>query len=809
LTALVAGPLAFALAHGVAHAQDFESIAGTRSTHAGRVDLSGNEFVYDAHSDTFIARGDARLRQGPTLLQADVMRFNRKEQRLMAQGNVNLTDPEVDVTASRADVDVNDETGVLQNAKVTVKRSDYYLAGRRITKFLGQHYRVIDGYFTTCGCESGTPSWSIAGKEIDAVLGGKGTVKDAHLQVLGHTVMDLPYAVFPADTDRQSGFLSPTIGQSHLRGFQYFQPYFIDIDRSQDATVALDVETLARIGGMAEYRLQNGSDDYLRVTGGFFNESIRSESNAVVVDNQIADTNVPVDRYGLIGMLRQHLDPDLVVYADGIMASDSVYWRDMDVYTLSRGYGTNFGLLRTGNSDFGIQQSFENSYLLLDGMWIQDYIQAQQFALQKMPELVWSGRQNLGFGSSYVDYDFQAVNYLRENGIDGGRFDAHPDFTMPFHLKDYLYGWGTLGLEETAYDVSGHDITIFPVGTYDPVTDQVLNYNNQLGENPALAPGGFLHRELITGEFAVGSRLERIYNVNWHKLKKLKHTIEPLVQYNYVPVVDQGQLPIFDETDRVEPRSMISYGVVSRLYGKFSGSEDVSSASNGDTAASESGEQPTGNVQQPATYHSGQGSTTELAEFSLLHEYDILHALAPAGEHFSDIDASMVVYPTRYLSLGTETDFNPSTRQFAGETLFFAIRPPWVESQPIQQTHLGRAYTGGSYFQINYAYVSGSSAVEQISGRAYYEFFNRIGLYYEPSYDIADGKMLYSEYGLRLKSKCDCWILDLGINDSINPSEVQIFAQLTLGGLGSIGHNPFGRSMLLNNQYGANHGFFD
>jgi LPS-assembly protein len=789
-----------------AYAQDLQSFAGLRTTHAGRVDLSGNEFVYDARTDTFIARGDARMRQGPTLLQAQEMRFNRKEQKLMAQGNVILTDPDVNVTASRADVDVDSETGQLQNAKVTVKRSDYYLAGKKITKFLGQHYRVIDGYFTTCGCESGAPSWSIAGKEIDATLGGRGVVKDAQIQVLGHTVMDLPYGVFPAATDRQSGFLTPLVGESHLRGFQYFQPYYIDIDRSQDATVALDVETQARIGGMAEYRLQNGSDDYLRVTGGFFNEGIRSSANTEVVDSQIADPDVPINRYGLIGTLREHIDPDLVVFADGIMTSDSLYLRDMDVYTLSRGYGSNFGLLRTGNSDFGIQQSFENSYLLLDGMWIQDYIQAQEFALQKMPELLWSGRQSLGLGSAYVDYDFQAVNYMRENGIDGMRVDLHPRLTVPWHWKNYFYAYGTMGLEETAYDVSGHDITIFPIGTLDPATGQVLTNNNQLGENPALAPGGLLHRELIEGEFHIGTRLQKVYNIKWHSLEKLKHTIEPVLSYAYVPVVNQSSLPLFDETDRVEPRSLFTWGVVSRLYGKFGSGVDIGSATGTNSDATEESH---GGAQEPTLFASGSGRVQELAEFSLLHQYDTSHALTPSGQYFSDVSANMTIFPTTYASLGSFTDFNPNTKQFAGETMFLAVRPPWSQPEQVQQTRLGRAYTGGPYIQINYAFVGGRTAVEQIGGRAYYEFFNRIGLYYEPSYDLADGKMLYSEYGLRLKSKCNCWIMDLGINDSINPSEVQVFVQLTLGGLGSIGRNPFGRNILMNNAYGVNQGPFN
>jgi LPS-assembly protein len=796
------------MAGPAAYAQNLQSMAGFQATHTGKVDLSGNEFVYDARTDTFIARGDARLRQSATLLQADEMQFNRRSQILAAHGNVRLTDPEVNLTASSADVNVEDETGQLQNGKITVKQSDYYLTGREITKYLGQHYRVSDGYFTTCGCEQGTPSWSIAGREIDATLGGKGIVKDAKFQILGHTVLDFPYAVFPADTDRQSGFLTPLVGQSRLRGIQYFQPYYIDINRSQDATVALDVETSARIGAMAEYRLQNGTDDYLRVTGGFFNESIRSNANNDIVDNQIADPTVPINRYGLIGQLREHITPDLVAFADGIMTSDNLYLRDMDVYTLSSGYGSNFGLLRTGNSDFGLQQSFENSYVLLDGMWIQDYIQAQKFALQKMPELLWSGRQNLGLGSAFVDYDFQAVNYARENGIDGMRLDLHPELTVPWRLKDYLYGWGTLGLEETAYDVSGHDIGIIPVGTFDPQIGQVLTNNNQLFEQPSLAPGGLLHRELIEGAFTMGSRVQKVYNLHWHSLKKLKHTIEPTVSYDYVPVVNQAQLPIFDETDRVEPRSLISYGVVSRLYGKFGAREDVSGASNSGGTDSEGVSH--GGATEAATFQSGPGRVQELAEFSLLHEYDTSHALTPSGQRFSDISANAIIYPTTYASLASYTDFNPNTRQFAGETISFALRPPWVKAQPAtQQQRMGRAYVGGPYIQVNYAFIGGRNGVQQVSGRAYYEFFDRIGLYYEPAYDLNDGKLLYSEYGVRLKSKCDCWIFDVGLNDSINPSEVQIFVQLTLGGLGSIGRNPFGHNVLLNNAYGTNRGPFN
>ena len=54
--------------------------------------------------------------------------------------------------------------------------------------------------------------------------------------------------------------------------------------------------------------------------------------------------------------------------------------------------------------------------------------------------------------------------------------------------------------------------------------------------------------------------------------------------------------------------------------------------------------------------------------------------------------------------------------------------------------------------------------------------------------------MLSTEYGVRLKSPCDCWAADVGITNSYNPNDTQIQFQITLGGLGSFGQRPFGRN---------------
>jgi len=522
----------------------------------------------------------------------------------------------------------------------------------------------------------------------------------------------------------------------------------------------------------------------LKLTGAFFDESIRSEQNRVgdIVDSQIADPHIPLDRYGFIGLARQHLTPDLVAYGDTVTVSDSLYLREMDIYTLSRGYGSNFQVLRTADSHFGLIDSFENSFLRLQGTWIQDLIQPQNLALQSLPELLFSGRQQLAGGLAYSDFDLQAINYWRADGVDGQRVDLNPRLILPWRWGDYLYGLFNFGARETFYDVSGHNIGVIPAGTPGHTNNNGLFLDG-------LTPGGFHSREMVYGEARVSSILEKIYHVHWGSLEGLKHTIEPVVDYNYVPQVQQGQLPLFDAVDRIEPRSLLTYGFVSRVFAKFGGgpAESTPAEVENDT------EEELAELRPVETYSQGS-SVRELVRLSLMQSFDSLHAVTPSGSRLSDAEAIVTLLPTNIASFGSTIDYNPHDQKMDAATIFMAVRPPWERIAPATTTRTGRAMTGGPFVQMDYNFIGGSQGLHSFSARAYWEFFDRIGLYYQPSYDIADGRMLSTEYGLRLKSPCNCWNFDLGIVDSFNPSETQVQVMLTLGGVGSIGHNPFGRN---------------
>jgi lipopolysaccharide assembly outer membrane protein LptD (OstA) len=804
----LAASMAFADAPGAgpsakAHGSGIPS--PVKAAHEEPISVTGQETIYDSKTDTFYVKGDAVMTQGGSVLKADEIDVMRRERKAHAIGHVHLIDPEIEMWATEANINITDETLDLYNAKVLAKQNTYHLEGKRITKLEGQHYQVKEGFFTTCACQKGAPDWSITADEMDVNVGTTGTAKNAKFDVLGHPIIPLPYAKFPADSSRHSGLLSGRYGQSSSRGFQWLQPYYLAINKSSDATFASDIETSQRIGGLAEYRLTNGTDDYLWGNGALYNESIRSDTNRQhdIVDPFIADPHIPVNRGGLIAMARQHITDNLIAYGDTISVSDSLYLREVNVWTLSRGYGNNFGSMRDAVSNFGLIDEFENAFVRLAGNWNQDNIQPQEFALQRLPDLTLTGRKELFDNLMFADYDAEAVNFFRYKGFDGWRFDINPRVTLPWRFGDYLTGYATVGSQGSVYSSSGQLLKITPVGT-----NTVTTFNNGVATNGL---SSFTHGSAVPYfKTGVSTLLDRVYDTGWQSIEKIKNTIEPFANYAYVPRIFQGNRPLFDEFDRLNARSLITYGVTTRLYGKFNDEaqpeepEDTDQLSDADSTIGPFREDPVAgeNLAPPgASIVRGDTHSRELAQLTVQQAYDISHQVALDGSHVSDLEGILNVYPTKLAALSSQIDYNP--RSHAGITyanVYLTFQPPW--SEPKSRVYMGRALQG-SFVQFGYNYTSSRNTVFQpsnrngaqfMSARAYTDVFDRLGVYLAPNYDLAASKLLSAEYGVRLKSPCDCWAADFGITQSYNPNELQYQFQLTLGGLGSVGQSPFGRN---------------
>ena len=759
--------------------------------HQGPLKVTGSNFVYDYKTNTFVVTGNAAVRQQKSVLTADEIDLARGKRKLHAKGRVHLMDPLTEIWAQEGRVSLPDETGDLTDASITSHNKTFRLQGAHIHKSEGQHYSVLDGEFTTCAAEPGTPDWSISADQMDVHVGGTATGHGAHFNILGYPVLYSPYAIFPADTTRHSGLLSPRLGGSGQRGFQLLQSYYWAINKSSDASFGLNVETSQRVGGLAEYRLVTGPDDYFAVNAAYYNESMRSSQNRQngIVDYQIADPFIPTDRYDLIGMVRQHITDNLVAYGDTTTVSDPLLLRELNVWTLSRSaaggifFPSQFQLMRNAMSDFGLLDSYQNGYLQVAGRYNQDLIQPQTFALRTLPEILLSGRKDLLGGLLYTDYDITGDDFVRPSGPAGMRLDMNPRLTLPWRLGDYLYGFGTLGLRETVYDTSGHQIEITPVGQNGRL------WNNALSLGP-LGQGGLQSRELIYGTAGVASELEKVYDVDLEPVEKLKHTIEPFVTYSYVPNLDQSSLPLFDEIDRIEGRSLITYGATSRIFLKLAPR----------TAQQESPEGASVRQQDEGAAHPFMarsfinGSTIEeVLRITLEQAYDTAHAVAKGSSRFSDLGLIATAFPANTVAIGGQLTYSPEVSAFHYASTYLSFQPWWNRNSKVSTN---------SMFQLSYNYIGPgptaqpgvNSTVNQfVTFRAYYELFNRMEVMYAPAYDFTSHRMLSSEYGFRIKPPCDCWAIDMGVTNTVNPNDTQFQFQVTLGGLGSIGRSPFGR----------------
>lgn len=771
------------------------------------VHVAGESMTYDSRLNRFVVVGHSSLRQGPRLLTAHEIDFEPKRQRARATGQVHLSDPEADVYASCATLDLTNETGELDDALIRSRNQTFKLQGKQVHKGEGQRYLIRGGSFTACQCGEGPPAWSISAQEMDVDVPGTATARGTQFEVLGHPILpvSLPKVWFPVGVDRASGLLSPQPTISNFRGFQVVQPYFLDISRSSDATVALDMETSQRVGVYGEYRLDNGPDDYFWVDGGYFNEFWRSNANRAssIFDSQLADTNIPVNRADLIGMLRQHIGDNLTVYADSLNVSDTLLLRDLDMWTLSNDYNYSAGinLLRYTTSDVGLLDDFTNGYAQVRSVWFQDLIQAQQFDLQKPLDGLVSGRTALPGGFAYSDYDAQLTDFWREEGLGGGRLNLQPSASVPFRWQKYLYGSASVGMYDTFYDVSGHQVGITPVDTGGRL------FNNGLYLGP-LAQGGLLAREPVPYfNFQLSTIVGRVFNPNWNSLEKLRQTVEPFVYYAYVPNIYQGNLPIFDEVDRVEGRSLITYGFSTRFLAKFpSINSQPPPLSTTETSRSQG---PLLTAFSPGRLL-GVGGIEDLLDLTVMQSYDTSHAVAVSGSHLSDLELDASFLPTRLGWFSGNVDYDvagPHTLDAAN--LAFNFQPPWEPN--VSPVYMGRSVVG-SFFTLSYSYLNPSALVfappnaarvSYLTFQTYYELFKRAGLFFGPSYDLATHKFLATNYGLRLKSPCNCWAADFGLMQTIAPVQTAFTFQITLGGLGSVGTNPFGSNPFQLSPFGA------
>ncbi len=174
--------------------------------------------------------------QGWRSATAEKAVYNHDAETAELSGNIFLREPGFAVSGQRAFVDNRQMTSSIEQGQFVLHAVGASGAANKV-QFSDGDLTLNDLVFTTCSPLQ--PDWMLNGEEliIDSEK-GQGTGRNLSLKVKGNTVFWWPYLRFPVGDKRLSGLLWPRIGLSDADGFEYAQPYYINLAPNYDATIA-------------------------------------------------------------------------------------------------------------------------------------------------------------------------------------------------------------------------------------------------------------------------------------------------------------------------------------------------------------------------------------------------------------------------------------------------------------------------------------------------------------------------------------------------------------------------------------------
>ena len=493
------------------------------------VKITADEAYYDFPTKTATLTGHVVIDQGPTRL-----------------------------SGSRGTFRFETKTGVLEDATATLAPT-YHIVARTIEKIGEATYRIHEGLFTSC--EIPKPEWSFSLSEATITLDDYARMKNVAFRAGPVPLLWAPYMIWPTKEDRASGFLVPGIGYSNQRGGYLGLSYYWVTGRSTDVTTQLDVYTDGSVGGGAEARWRPTAES----AGLFQGYVIRDQQSTVCVpldeappDGGLGLCTLPDGSVGVYVIQPEtrwklrldHVSDDLPWDMRGVLSiraySDEQYLQDFErsfALNSARQIASRGFLSKNFGAD-SLNLRFEKSETFYSSTVIQERFPTLEFLHRTAP----IGRSPLYLA---LDASLSALYINRGRNLPRGtygRADVHPVVSFPFKDIPWLSLTARAGGRFTGYtDSTNPEQTSF---TGDGIT-------RAYGE---------------AGLAVVGPSFSRIYDTTLGPWDKLKHVIEPRVDYSWVSEVpDPRQIPAFDEVDTALGLNQVRYGIVNRLLGRPEG----------------------------------------------------------------------------------------------------------------------------------------------------------------------------------------------------------------------------------------------
>lgn len=496
-----------------------------------------------------VHQGNVDARYGIYRMQADKITLYEAKNLMVAEGSVVFDQGEDQrITGTKAEWNYKTKLGYFINSTGFTNQTNdgtvIYFTADRVERVSLEEIVVTNGKFTAC--EEAVPRWSFTAKEASIKANDRVKLKTPKFRVRDVPVVALPFATIPIERrDRQSGFLTPTIGFSANKGARLSTAYYQTLGRSADATVRFDIYSRRGLGYGLDVRTRANSRSYLNF--GFY-----------AVKDRLFTKESPTN-------------PDQggsLVYAEGVQYFPNGFTAAVDVrLTSNLAFRQVFSDgIQQVISPIEISKAFVNkswNSFTLNVLAKSDVISIPNVRVKtrNLPSINFEKRptqlsflKNVYFsfksaleGVSRREEVDDANLYRQQTGSDpivtpalGQRFDVYPQVSIPFSTK-YFNFTATGGMRVTYY------------------SNSLDGFRRVVGRDVIRKYGEFEFdvRPVALAKNFYGERDEF----------RFRHTIEPYLTYRFINGVDNfNKIIRFDYQDTVTDTNEIEYGITNRIF---------------------------------------------------------------------------------------------------------------------------------------------------------------------------------------------------------------------------------------------------
>lgn len=367
-----------------------------------------------------------------------------------ADGNSKTADFAGQVEATRSgerilaeDIHYDHVTGQFSNlGAIFLENSDIRLIGRQMDYLTEQRqgsvhdaeYRIpdlrirgqaglvqLDGpnlmhfeNITYTTCPPGNAGYVVTADELDVQRDeGLGTFKGATVRFLDIPLFYVPELTIPIDGRRRSGLLPPRVEFSNKNGFDYTQPYYLNLAPNYDATLYPRIISERGIALGGEFRF------------------ITEDHSGKMIGEIL-----PYDRSYEPGGARGafHMDSHSTLFTEDLTADIKLNYISDDDYLNDIGDSLAMKSMRFLPNQAGLsyqQESWELVADVLEYKTLDETLSPSSRPYSQLPRIRFNGGlDELPFGfeaSLWAEY----IDFYKEDFVSGQRFDLLPEVSLP------------------------------------------------------------------------------------------------------------------------------------------------------------------------------------------------------------------------------------------------------------------------------------------------------------------------------------------------------------------------------------------